>query len=246
MGLSAAMQITDQDINTESSVQNSALIGQKAWTSDGRAFCYAVSAGAISAGQITEPLASTANYTNRAITTSAAIGATQISVVLGTTAAANLFNGYYLNVNDNTGQGQGVYYITGNTAATAGNSNTTVLNIQDGLRVAISATATATDVSIAPNVQSSVIQHTAVVAIPTAGAPVMPITSGYFFWNQTGGVASLLSDGAITKNVEAIPSDATAGAVEIRVDATVVKAVGYAPELTVTTDYYPIFMTLSQ
>ena len=244
MALSASMQITDQDVNTESSVQNSALINQHASTADGRVFAYAVSAGALVAGKINEPIASTANYTNRPVTVSAAVGATQITVALGTTAAANLFNGYYLNVNDNTGQGQGVYYITGNTAATSGNSNTTVLNIQDGLRVAISSTATATDVSIAPGPQSSVIQHTAVVTLPTAGVPVMAVTSGYYFWNQVQGMASVLSDGTITKGAQAIPSDATAGAVEIRVDATVVQAVGYAPEATVSTDYYPIILTL--
>lgn len=244
MSLSASQQISDQDINSQSSVANSELLGQKAQTSDGRVFSYAVAGGALVAGQITEPLASTANYVNRAATVSAAIGATNITVVLGTTAAADLFVGYWLVVNDNTGQGQGSYYITGNTAATAGNSNTTVLRIRGGLRVAISSTATATDVSIVPNQQSTVIQHTAVVALPTAGAPVIAVTSGYYFWNQVQGMASILSDGVIGKNSEGIVSDATAGAVEVRVDATVTVPVGYAPDATVSTDYMPFVLTL--
>lgn len=244
MSLSASIQITDQDINSQSSAAPSELIGQHGQTSDGRVFSLAKAGGALSAGQITEPATVTANYANRAITTSAAVGSNQISVVLGTTAAADLFVGSYMIVNDNTGQGQGAYYIEGNTAATAGNSNTTVLTIKDNLRVAISSAATATDVTITPSQQSSVIQHTAAVAIPTAGAPVIAVTSGNYFWNQVQGMASILSDGAITKNAQVIPSDATAGSVEIRVDATVVAPVGYAPELTITTDYSAIVLTL--
>jgi len=53
-------------------------------------------------------------------------------------------------------------------------------------------------------------------------------------------MASILSDGAITKNAGAIASDATAGAVEIEVAGTVTQRVGYAPELTVTTEYSPL------
>ncbi len=244
MSLAAGMQITDQDIQTQSSTSNSELLGQKAATPDGRVFSYAKSAGTLTAGQITEPVAITANYANRALTTSAAAGSNQVTIVLGTTAAADLFIGQYLVINDNTGQGQGAYYIVGNTAATAGNSNTTVVSIRGALRAAISATATATDVTIQPNQQSSVIQHTAVVAIPTAGAPVIDITSGYFFWNQVQGMASILADGAIGKNSQGIVSDATAGAVEVRVDATVTVPVGYAPEATTTTDYSPFVLTL--
>lgn len=244
MSLSASMQITDQDIRSQSSVANAELLGQHAETSDGRVFSYAKAGGALTAGQITEPLTSTANYVNRALTVSAAAGANQVTVVLGTTATADQFVGHWFVVNDNTGQGQGAYYITGNTAATAGNSNTTVVKIRGGLRAAISSTATATDVSIMPNQQSSVIQHTAVVALPTAGAPVIDVTSGYYFWNQVQGMASILSDGTIGKNSQGIVSDATAGAVEVRVDATVTVPVGYAPEATTTTDYSPFVLTL--
>jgi hypothetical protein len=242
MGLSAAIQIQDQDLYQQSSVKNAEAIGQIATTADGRSFVYARSGGALTAGQITQPAAVTANYANRTLTVAADQFATQLSVTLGATAAQDLFVGYYLVVNDGTGEGQGVYQISGNTAATAGNSNTTVLNIEGALSVALT---TASDVTILPSQQSSVIQHTAAVAIPTSGAPVVNVTSGYYFWNQVSGMASILSDGAITKNAQVIPSDATAGAVEIRVDATVVAPVGYAPELTVTTEYSPIVLTLA-
>ena len=241
MALSASIQITDQDIYSQSSVANAELIGQKAATSDGRVFSYAKSGGTLTAGRITEPVAVTANYANRTLTVAAAQYANQVTVTLGTTATEDAFVGFWLIVNDGTAEGQGAYYITGNTAATAGNSNTTVVNIRGGLRKALT---TSSDVTILPNQESTVIQHTAAVAIPVAGAPVIDVTSGYYFWNQVQGMASILSDGAITKNAGGIASDATAGAVEIEVAGTVTQRVGYAPELTVTTEYSPFVLTL--
>lgn len=244
MSLAASIQVTDQDIYQQVTTKGAENVGQTASTPDGRTFAYAKAGGTLVAGQITEPVAVTANYVTRTITTAAAAGSNQITVVLGTTATADAFIGFWLVVTDTSaaGAGQGAYYIQGNTAATAGNSNTTVLRIRGGIGTALT---TSSVVGIYPSQESTVIQHTAVVAIPTAGAPVMAVTSGNYFWNQIGGYASILSDGAITKNAEAIPSDATAGAAEIRVDATVVRAVGYAPELTVTAKYSPLVLTLS-
>lgn len=244
MSLASSIQITDQDINQQSSSVPAEFFGQKASTPDGRVFSLSRAGGALTAGQITEPLSITANFANRAVTVSAAAGSNQVTIVLGATATADQFVGQYLVVNDNTGQGQGAYYITGNTAATAGNSNTTLVNIRGALRTAISSTATATDVTIIPNQQSSVVQHTAAVAVPVAGAPVIDVTSAFYFWNQIQGMASILSDGAITKNAGGIASDATPGAVEIEVAGTVTNRIGYAPELTVTTDYSPFVLTL--
>jgi hypothetical protein len=242
MSLASNIQITDQDIFQQSSVQGGEFIGQVASTASGKTFKYSVAGGALTAGQITEPVAVTANYHTRTIVTAAAKGASLVTVTLGTTATADAFIGFHLVVTDGTGKGQGTYYIQGNTAATAGTSNVTVLSIKGALAVALDTTSV---VSILPSQQSTLIQHTAAVAIPCGGAPVIDITSGYFFWSQVGGMASILSDGAITKNLEGIPSDATAGAVEIRVDATVAKAVGFAPELTVTTKYSPFVLTLA-
>lgn len=242
MSLAASIQITDQDVYQQSSVANAELIGQLASTPDGKMFAYS-NAGAsnLTAGQITQPAAVTANYATRTLTTAAAANQNQITVPLGTTATSDQFIGFWLVVTDGTGKGQGTYYITGNTAATAGNSNTTVLTIRGALRVALDTTSV---VSILPNQETAVVQHTAAVAVPTSGAPVRSITAANWFWNQVQGMASILSDGAITKNAGAIASDAVAGAVEIEVAGTVTQRVGYAPELTVDTKYSPLVLTL--
>lgn len=241
MSLAASIQITDQDIYQQSSVANSELIGQKASTSDGRVFAYAVAGGALTRGQITEPVAVTANYANRTLSVAAAQFANQVTITLGTTASADAFKGFWLIVNDGTAEGQGAYYVTGNTAATSGNSNTTTVNIRGALSLALT---TGSDVTLLPNQESTVIQHTAVAAIPTSGAPVISVTSGYYFWNQVGGMASILSAGAITKNAGAICSAAVAGAATIELAATVTQRIGFAPELTVDTEYSPLVLTI--
>lgn len=241
MSLAASIHITDQDIYQVSNVANAELLGQVATTSDGRAFAYAKAGANLTAGQITQPEAVTANYANRTLAVGAAQGDNQVTIPLGTTATSDQFVGAWLVVNDGVGEGQGVYYITGNTAATAGNSNTTTVSIDGALRAALT---NASDVTILPNQEGSVITHTAAVAVATAGAPVLTVTSGQYFWNQVQGMASILSQGVVTKNAGVIPSASVAGAVAIEVAATVTQRVGYAPEATVDTEYSPVVLTL--
>lgn len=240
MSLAASIQITDQDVYQQSSVAGAELIGQTATTPNGRTFAYATAGGALTAGQITQPAAVTANYATRTLSVAVTQYTNQVTITLGTTAAANAFVGFWLVVTDGTGKGQGSYYVTGNTAATAGNSNVTVVTVRGAVNVALDNTSV---VGLYPSQESAVIQHTAAVAIPVSGAPVINITSGNYFWNQVGGYASILSDGAVTKNAGAIASDAVAGAVEIEVAGTVTQRVGYAPELTVDTKYSPLVLT---
>lgn len=241
MSLSASMQITDQDVYQQSANIGGETIGQIATTPQGKTFMYANAGGTLTAGQLTQTLAVTANYATRTLSIAVAQNATQVTITLGTTAAADAFKGYWLVVTDGTGKGQGSYYVTGNTAATAGNSNTTVVSIDNAVNIALDTTSV---VGLYPNQETAVVQHTAVSALPTAGAPVINITSGNYFWDQVGGYASILSDGAVTKNALAIPSGSIAGAVTIDLAATVTASVGYAPELTVDTKYSPLVLNV--
>ncbi len=244
MSLAAAMQITDQDTYQQGTYVPSEKIGQPTITPGGKGFVMSKAGGTLAAGQITEPLTVTANYATRTLSVAVAAGTNQVTVTLGTTATADLFIGYWLVVTDGTGKGQGAYYINGNTAATAGNSNVTVLNVNGFINVALDNTSV---VGIYPNQATTPVQHTAVSAIPTAGAPVIAITSGNYFWNQVSGYASILSDSSVpTKNANAIPSAGTAGAVTIDVNTDVTHAVGYAPELAVSGKYSPLVLTLNR
>lgn len=244
MSLAASIQITDQDIYQQATVAGAENIGQLASTPNGKTFAYASAGGNLVAGQITQPAAVTANYATRTLTVPVAQYANQITVTLGTTATQDAFKGFWLVVTDGTGAGQGAYYVTGNTAATAGTSNATTATIDGAFNIALDATSV---VGFYPSQETAVVQHTASSAIPTSGAPVIAITSGNFFWNQVGGYASILVEAttAPTKNALAIPSAGTAGAVVLDLAATVTAAVGYAPELTVSAKYSPLVLTIA-
>lgn len=246
MSLAAPIQIMGQDIYQISATSTGEGHGQTATTPDGRTFSYA-SAGAVNlaAGKLTQSVALTANYVTRTLTTAVAAGSKQVSVPLGTTATTNAFGAYWLIVTDGTGAGQGAYKIMGNTAATAGNSNTTVLTLRQAVNVALDTTSV---VGIYPNEQSAVVvsDHTAAPLIPISGVPTVAVTATYSFWNQTGGYTSLLSDdtSVVTKNVGGIASNTVDGAVEIEVTGTISTRIGFAPELMVANKYSPFILTL--
>lgn len=246
MSLAASIQITDQDIYQTSSVQNAEWRGQTASTSTGRTFTYA-HAGAVNltAGKLTSPVAVTANYVTRTLSSSYAAGVNQITVTLGTTATADMFKNWWLVVTDGTGAGQGAYPIIGNTAATAGTSNATTITIKGALNIALDNTSV---VGAYPSQFSGqiVTDHTAAPAVPVSGAPVVNVTAGYYYWSQTGGYASILSDdtSVVTKNAGGIASNTIDGAVELEVAGTVTSRIGYAPELMVANKYSPFVLTL--
>jgi hypothetical protein len=244
MSLSALVQITDQDAYTTVSTQSAELKGQVASTPDGRIFSYThAGASNLAAGKITSPPNVTANYVTRTLSVAAAAGANQITVTLGTTATQDQFKGWNFVVTDGTGKGQGSYYITGNTAATSGNSNTTVINIRDALNVALDTTSV---VGAYPSQFSAQIiaDHTAAPAVPVSGAPIIAVTATYFYWTQTGGMASILQNGTISKNAGVIASSTTDGAVDTEGTSTVTRRVGYMPEAGVSTKYSPTVLTL--
>lgn len=242
MSLAASIQITDQDVYQVSVNIGAEKLGQLATTSDGRTYAYSQNGAVIlNAGQLTQTLAVTANYATRTLSVAAAINQNQVSVPLGTTAVQDAFKGYWFVVTDGTGKGQGSYYVLGNTAATAGNTNTTLVELKGNLNVALDTTSV---VGLYPNQETAVVQHTASSALPTAGVPLVSIAASNYFWNQIGGYASVLSDGIVTKNALAIPSASVAGAVTVDLAATVTASVGYAPEATVDTKYSPLVLNV--
>jgi hypothetical protein len=245
MSLAAAIQITDQDIHTTSLSRGGEYLGQYAGTPDGRTFVYSRNgAVALAPGLITQAPAQVTNSVNQTVDAIWPIGTTQLTYTIGATAVAeDEYAGGYFVVNDGTGQGQ-YSLILGNTAATSTNSYSITINLAEPLTVALAATSEA---SLMPNLNSAVILSASGSGpgIPITGVPAVAVVANAYFWNQVGGYASVLSDGAIAKNVQGIPSNGTDGAVETRVDATVVNPVGYAPELTVSTEYSPFVLTLA-
>lgn len=233
------LSLTNQDARTVSATQLHKL-GSVAETADGRIFRYAA-AGAVNlvAGKVNNTVATVANHTNIAVATAAAVGARSVNVTLGATATtAGQYDGGYLVVIDVAGQGA-AYRIAGTPVIALSTSG--VIQLEEGIATALT---TSSKVSLVPNPWAGSIVTAAAAALFCNGSNNVAVTALNYYWSQTGGIASVLSDGAITKNAGAIVSASVAGALTIELAATVTQRVGVAPELTVDTKYYPVFLTL--
>lgn len=247
MALSAAMQITDQDVRTTASAQGGELLGQVAQTSDGRTFAYGRNGTgggtALAPGKLTQGALSTANYVNRTGVTYAA-GTNQVTFTLGTTAATDLFKGSYFYVNAGTGAGQ-MCLIVGNTAATAGNSNSVTLKLKDSLYAATSVSDSKFSIQPSPYSSLKISDQSAATAIFATGVPLVSVADTYYGWFQVGGPASVLANGTPAVGGSVIPSATTNGAVDVDGAASVQPKVGYTLITAVSTEYRAVYLTVN-
>lgn len=234
------VSLTAQDARKVSSTKVHDL-GTICETADGRVYRYS-RAGAVdlSAGKITIGAPKVANHTNNAVATAAAVGDRSVNITLAGATATTLgqYDDGFLVVNDSAGVGA-AYRIEG-TPVISG-SGTGRIQISEAVATALT---TSSKVSLVPNTFADTIISSSAVAFFCNGAPNVAVTAGYYYWSQTAGIASILSDGVVTKGAGAIISDAVNGAVEVEVAGTVTQRVGWAPEATVDAKYYPIYLTL--
>jgi len=237
MSLSDSVQIFPNDIHdTDSSAQ--LPVGTLGETTDGRKYRYASAGGAdLDPGKLTVAATQLANHENMtpAVT---AIGATKVTVTLGATAAtANFYANGYLVVNDVTGEGI-AYRVTGHPAADS--AATLVVTIAEPITVALDATS---QVSLVANPYKTVVISATDQADMPVGVPNVTISSGEYGWIQTGGVASVWADEAITAGLAVTTGTGTAGQVEAK-DGAGEPQVGVALQTAVDTEYRAINLTI--
>lgn len=239
-------QISSQQINTINAFKDtSSSLGDLAIGSDQCIYAYA-QAGAtnLAAGKINITPAKVANNQNLALdsTSNLVVGSPVITVDLGGTAVtANQYADGYMVVNDGTGVGQEIQ-IVGNSAQTSTTGAVTV-QLTDGLFTALDSTS---KISLMPNAHSSTIVAPGSSASFFAnGVSQVAVTATYYYWSKVRGMASVLSDGIVAKGVGAVLSASVAGAVATEATGTLTQRVGTAPEATVDTKYYGIFLTLA-
>lgn len=228
------------DINPfESGTVQKHELGALAFSKDGRKFRYAKNgASAMAAGKLYQTSAIAANHVNLSVA-AAAIGATQVTITLGNTAAtANQYAGGYLHVNDGTGEGH-TYQIDSHPAADA--SATLLLTLKDKIKVALVASGTSECSLVANPYNGLVIMPTTITGAP-AGWAVFAVPASEYCWIQTGGVLSALQDGTPAAGAALSPSNAVAGAVESGVIGQGV--VANALQTGVDTEYQMIFAIL--
>lgn len=242
--ISGYRQITPSDIGQASTTKNGVLLGEKAVARDGTVYRWTQNgAVALAAGVTVGAVPVVANHSNLALasTSQIAVGSTKITVTLGGTAAtADQYLDGTLVVNDGGGVGQDLL-IVGNSAQ-ASTSGTVDVYLAEGLNTAL--VIATSKITLQPNPNSAVTVGAAAATTPIVGDTGFAVAASSYFWAQTRGMASTLSAGVISKNAGAIASASVAGALTIELAASVTQRVGFAPDATVDTKYYPIFLMI--
>jgi hypothetical protein len=241
MGLSAGIQVSSTEVSATSAYKTN-RIGAEAYTADGRQYRYILNgAVALAAGKTVNAIARIANHTTITVQTPAAIGDQSVKITLGATlATADQYADGFLVVKDSTGVGQ-TFGIAGNTATASAGVITVFLK-----EPIVTALTTSSIVSLVNNPWNAVVVAPAAAAEFVVGVPQVPIAASVYGWVQTGGIASVLSDGIITKGAGAIQSASVIGAATIELAATVTQRIGLAPEATVDTKYDPLYLQIDQ
>jgi hypothetical protein len=171
-------------------------LGTRMVFDDGRAFRYAeVGASDIAAGAIVQAAAGVANHDMDLAITTAASGATAVTVTLGGTASTkNQYKDGFLYINDGgTGEGH-VYKIKSNAAGDSGGTCVLTLDEEDGI---VTALTNGTHLAgLAVNTYSNVVISPTTVTNMAVGVAPRALTTEYFGWLQTWGEAAVLANAA--------------------------------------------------
>lgn len=181
-------------------------LGAIGMTSDGRKFRYSrAGASALVAGNLLQARAEATDSQDLALA-AAAIGATSITTTTTLTTTANEFANGYMVVTVTPGLGQ-VLKIKSNPAVT---SAAMTFTLQDPLVVALT---TSSRVDLVHNPYDSVIQWPATETGAAVGVAMTAVAASSYSWIATGGVASVLQEGATAVGAQVHASTGTAGAV---------------------------------
>lgn len=229
-----------QGIYAESSTPKFA-IGEKLELGDNRVFRYSYASAAIVSGLCvsTDNAQLIAADTNGTFTAASA-GATSITVSDSTLGSAtkDLYAGAYFGNLTNKEQ----YRIKSNTVAA---SNIVTFTLYDPI---VTAVASSDDYIITPGPYNGVITATVGGGAydRVVGINPLAITSGYYFWLQTKGIAFALndSDNAVVIGDPLMLGTTVAGSVQIKDTGVDTPVIGQAMGAAATSKYVPIMLNL--
>ena len=240
--LTGYLVIAAGDTLSSGTVQQHPL-GALGVTADGRKFRYCRAGGAaLVTGDCYSSAGQDAQFEAMAIQANAAIGATSISITIGTTTvAANDFDEGLLMVASGTGIGQSSRILSHGTGTSG---ETVAFVIEDALKVALT-TAGSSTLSVIKNPYDDVIIQATTPVAQTAGIASYAIPATEYGWLQTGGPAACLFDASVNAvdTLGVAGSTTTEGAV--RVAAAGSEMIGNAMQVvTVSAEVGPVFLTL--
>lgn len=188
-------------------------LGTKMVYSDGRTFYYSKAAEAITAGQLTMGSQTAADHIIDLAVVSGAAGSNQIVLTNGSTTAivgsgkytdnfgtrGDYVDGYVF-INDQAGAGQ-IFQIADHSTAATGAALTIDLYNNDTVQTALTSSSQAgLHKPVGHSVEAW--DHDDIDG-PPLGVPTHDIASGEYFWNQSAGPASILTDGTLVIGREA-------------------------------------------
>lgn len=231
-----------QGIYQTSSTQKESL-GTRRILKDGREFVYAQAGAAdLAAGKLGVSAAVNADHADEAILAAVAIGVKTLTVTVtaGTAIAENALKGGALQINDKTGAGYS-YPIEANSAISASGTEVN-LTLEEGIKVALDTTS---EFTLVHNPWKGIVESTT-VACPV-GVPVVAVTTLYYYWAQTRGLACVLMGDPVALGTDVIQDTATvAGSTAIMADASVIPAVGTVHgSAGVDTEYQPVILKIT-
>lgn len=193
--------------------KQSTVLGTLAASQDGRKWRY-VQAGAsnLVIGNLLQAANTSTSFTDMAVQSAVAVGATTIPVTLGasSTTSTSQFTGGFLTVSVTPGIGQ-TFTILSNDVASSG----TTCNFYI-LEPVLTALTTSSKITAYVNPYNGVIQQPTTPTGNTVGAAVTAIASGSFGWICTAGVTGILADATtIAVNAGVTNSTTVAGAVGV-------------------------------
>jgi hypothetical protein len=186
-------------------------VGTLRITKDGRKFRYAkAGTSALAAGKANIAPAIAADVMDEDCASAHAIGAMTITETITAAAAAypaDFFAGGYLQANDGTGEGH--QYLINSSSAVALSGTSITIGLTDPIRVAL--VATTTQFTLVQSPWYGVTESDVEESLMTGVAP-MVVPANHFFWNQTGGVANVLTTATPGVGTIMTISGTTAGA----------------------------------
>jgi len=217
-------------------------VGTQVMTSDGRKFRYVqAGASALVRGNMIQAPAQITNH-DQLTPSAAAIGATQVSVTLGSTAVtANQYADGWICIDTTPGLGQ-LLKIQSHPAADASAAVVLTLYEVDALQVALTSSSR---VTLVPNPYKSVIQ-TPVTTLTGAvlGSAIYPIAASEYGWIQTGGPAAVLVAGTPGVGLAVVVPGTAAGCVVVDGAAAATQVVGTMMVTGVDGKVLPVFLTI--
>jgi hypothetical protein len=225
-------------------------IGTRMSFDDGRAFRYVEVGGSdIAAGAVVQAAAGIANHDMDLAITTAASGASSVTVTLGGTAAtANQYKDGWLHINDGTtGEGH-VYKIKSNAAGDSG--GTCVLTLEEDDTLVTVLTNGTHLAGLAVNTYSNVIISPTTVTNMAVGVAPRLLTTDYYGWIQTWGEAAVLANaaGVIGQHVRVGGASTAGGTEDMDFDGTGENEQLVGIQMLIAsaaTDYAFVYLTIS-